>query len=139
MLQNTSQGHKAHANPTCDPGTKYNSTNYKSTTSYDQNIKPGLQLSPTPVNSPHPAYHRHSTLPPHQLIAAPHSLCIIALHALPLHAIPYTPSPSSTPIQSLHGPQTSALAPQTHYPTFPCIVIPPQSHTPHVNTQDGYQ
>ena len=57
----------------------------------------------------------------------------------PLHAIPYTTSPSSTPTQSLHRPQTSALAPQTHYPTFPRIVIQPESHTPHLNTQDGYQ
>ena len=57
----------------------------------------------------------------------------------PLHAIPYTTSPSSIITQSLHPPQTSALAPQTHYPTFPCIVIPPQPHTPHLNTQDGYQ
>ena len=57
----------------------------------------------------------------------------------PLHAIPYTTSPSSTPIQSLNPLQTSALAPQTHNPTFPRIVIPPQSHTPHLNTQDGYQ
>ena len=57
----------------------------------------------------------------------------------PLHAIPYTTSPSSTPTQSLHPLQTSAHAPQTHYPTFPRIVIPLQSHTPYLNTQDGYQ
>ena len=43
-------------------------------------------------------------------------------------------------IQSAH-PQLllNPFTPQTHYPTFPCIVIPPQSHTPHHNTQDGYQ
>ena len=41
--------------------------------------------------------------------------------------------------QCLHPPQTSTLAPQTHYHTFPRITIPPQSHTPHLNTQDGYQ
>ena len=57
----------------------------------------------------------------------------------PLHAIPYTTSLSSTPSQSLHPPQTSAFALQTHYPTFPHIIIPPQSHTLHQNTQDGYQ
>ena len=46
-------------------------------------------------------------------------------------------SPSSTPTQSFHPPRTSALAAQTHYPTFPRIVIPPQSHTPHLNTRMG--
>ena len=51
----------------------------------------------------------------------------------------YTTSSSSTTTQFLHLPETSALAHQTHYPTFPRIVIPPQSHTPHLNTQDGYQ
>ena len=44
----------------------------------------------------------------------------------PLHAIPFTTSSSLTPTQSLHPPLTSALAPQTHYPSFPRIVIPPQ-------------
>ena len=63
MLQNTSQGHKAQANPTCDPGTKCNSPNYKSTTSYDRHTKFGLQPPPTLVNTPHPAYHRHSPCP----------------------------------------------------------------------------
>ena len=57
----------------------------------------------------------------------------------PLHAIPYTTSSSSTPTQSLHPPQTSTLAPQTHYLTFSRIVIQPQSYTPHLNPQDGYQ
>ena len=52
--------------------------------------------------------------------------------------IAYT-SPSSTPTQSFHPPQTSSLTPQTHYPTFPRIVIPPQSHSPHFNTHDWYQ
>ena len=44
----------------------------------------------------------------------------------PLNAINYTTRSSSTHTQSLHSPQTSTLAPQTHYPTFPRIVIPPQ-------------
>ena len=59
----------------------------------------------------------------------------------PLHSIPYATSPSSTPTQSLHSPQTSALAPQTHYPTFPRIVIPPQSHTsiPRMGTSERHK
>ena len=57
----------------------------------------------------------------------------------PFHAIPCTASPSSTATQFLYPPQPSALAPQTYYPTFPRIVIQPQSHTPHLDTQDGYQ
>ena len=148
MLQNTSQGHKAQANPTCDPGTKYNSTSYKSATSYDQNTKSSLQPPPTLVNTRHPAYRRHSLCPPTNSLPHPTRYTIshhpsehrsLYPNPPPLHSIPYATSPSSTPTQSLHPPQTSALAPQTHYPTFPCIVIPPQSHTPHLNTQDGYQ
>ena len=41
--------------------------------------------------------------------------------------------------QPLHPSQTSSLVSQIHYNTFPQIIIPPQSHTPHLNTQDGYQ
>ena len=52
MLQNTSQGHKAQAHPTCYPGTKYNSTNYKSTISYDQNTISGLQPPPPLLTRP---------------------------------------------------------------------------------------
>ena len=148
MLQNTSQGHKAQANPTCVLGTKYNSTNYKSKASYDQNTKSGLQPPPTLVNTPHPAYYRHSPCPSPTHYHTPPATQYLTTHQTtvplypnppPLHYIPYTTSPSSTPTQSLHPPQTSALAPQTHYPTFPRIVIPPQSHTAHYNTQDGYQ
>ena len=33
---------KVQTNPTCDPGSKYNSPNYKSTTRYDRETKSGL-------------------------------------------------------------------------------------------------
>ena len=147
MLQNTSQGHKAQANPACAPGTNSNSANYKSTTSYDQHTKSCLQPSHTLVNTPHPAYHRHSPCPLTNSLPHPTRYAITHHHQTtvplypnppPLHAIPYTSSESSTPTQSLHPNQTSTLAPQTHYHTFPHIVITPQSHTPHLNTmQDG--
>ena len=82
----------------------------------------------------------HYYIPPATQYLSTHQTTVpLYPNAPPLHAIPYTTSPSSTPTQSLHPPQTSALAPQTYYPTFPRIVIPPQSHTPHLNTQDGYQ
>ena len=53
----------AQANPTCDQGNKYSSMNYKSTTSNDQNTKSSLEPRPTLVNTPNPAYHRHSPCP----------------------------------------------------------------------------
>ena len=135
-------GHKEQANPTCDPGTKYNSTNYKSTTSYDQKTKSGLQPLPsqhTTVNHPAPSPTHYHTPPATQYLSTHHTTVPLYPNPPPLHSIPFTTSPSSTPTQSLHPPQTSALAPQTHYPTLPRIIIPPQSHTPHLNTQDGYQ
>ena len=130
------------ANPTCNPGTKYNSTNYKSATSYGQTAKSGLRPPPTQHttathDAPSPT-HYHT--PPTTQYLTTHQATVPLYHnPPPLHAIPYTTSPSSTPTQSLHPPQTSAHAPQTHYPTFPRIVIPPQSHKPQFNTQDGYQ
>ena len=127
----------------------YNSPNYKSTTSYDRHTKSGLQPPPTLVNTPHPTYHRYSlcplikthyhTPPPTQYLTTHQTTVPLYPNPPPLHDIPYTTSSSSTPTQSLHPPQTSALAPQTHYPTFSRIIIPPQSHTPHLNTQDEYQ
>ena len=85
------------------------------------------------------------TQPPHELITTPHPLRNILPHiGLPFHCSPI-PQHSMlsliqpAPTQSLHPPQTSTLAPQRHYPTLPRIVIQPQSHTPHLNTQDGYQ
>ena len=62
MLQNTSQGHKAQESPTCDPGTN-NSTNYKSTTSYDQNTKSGLQPPLLLLTLPTQHTTRHSRCP----------------------------------------------------------------------------
>ena len=140
MLQNTSQGHKAQANTTCDPGTKFYSPNYKS--------KSGLQPPPpliilttqhTTANHPAPSPTHYHTPHPTQYLTTHHTTVPLYPNPPPPHAIPYKTSSSSTPTQSLHPPQTSALAPQTHYTAFPCIIIPPQSHTLHHNTQDGYQ
>ena len=77
---------KAQANPTFDPGTKYNSTNYKSTTSSDQNTKSSLQPPPTLVNTPHPAYHRHS--PCTLTNSLPHPTCYAISH----HPSDYCPT-----------------------------------------------
>ena len=138
MLQNTSQGHKAQANLTCDPGIKYNSPNYKSITSYDRKTKSFLQPPPTqrplltlPTQHTTAAHHAPSpthyhTPPATQYLTTHQTTVPLYPNPPPLHAIPYTTSPSSTPIQCLHPPQTSAPAPQTHYHTFPRIVIPPQ-------------
>ena len=142
--------HKAHANPTFGSGTKYNSPNCKSTTSYDRHTKSGLKPPPTLVNIPQPACHRHPryvapspnhyhTPLPTQYLTTPRTTVPLYPNPPPLHAIPYITSSSSTPTQSVHPPLTSALAPQIYYPSFSRIVIPPQSHAPHLNTQDGYQ
>ena len=149
MLQNTSQGYKAQANPSFDPGSKCNSTNYKSTISYDQNTKSSLQPPPplltlptqhtTTTTHPAPSPTHYHTSPATQYLTTHQTTITLYPNPPPFHAIPYPTSPPSTPTQSLHLPQTSALAPQTHYPTFPSIVIPPQSHTTHLNTQDRYQ
>ena len=119
--------------------------NYKSTPSYYQNTKSGLQ-QPHPCPTQHttaihpaPSPTHYHTPPATQYLTTDQTTVALYHNPPPLHAIHYTTSPSSTPTQSLHPPQTSALAPQTHYPTFPLIVIPPQSHTPHLNTLDGYQ
>ena len=142
MLQNTSEEHKAQANPTFDSGRRY-----ESTTSYDRYTKSFLQPPLTLVNTPHTAGHRHSpspspthyhTPPPTQYLTIPQTTVPLYPNPPPLHAFPYTTSSSSTPTQSLHSPLTSALTPRTHYPSFSPIVIPPQSHTTHLNTQDGY-
>ena len=148
MLQNTSEWHKAQANPTFDSGTKYNSPNYESTTSYDRCTKSGLQPPPPLLTLPtqqatatHPApspTHYH-TPPPMQYLTTPQTTVPLYPNPPPLHAIPYTTSSSSTPTQSFHLPITSALTPQTNYPSFSHIVISPQSHTTHLNTHDGYQ
>ena len=102
---------------------------------------PLLTLHTQYATATHPALsptHYH-TPPPTQYLTTHQTTVPLYPNPPPLHAIPYTPSSSSTPTQSLHPPLTSALAPQTHYPSFDSIVIPPKSHTPHRNTQDGYQ
>ena len=122
--------------------------NYKSTTRYDKNTKPGSQPPPplltlptqhTTATHPAPSPTHYHTPPATQYLTTHQTTFPLYPNPSPLHAIPYTTSPSSTPTQSLHPPETSTLAPQTHYPTFPHIIIPPQSNSPHRNTQDGYQ
>ena len=104
-------------------------------------LAPLLTLTTQHATATHPASslsHYHTPPSTHYLT---NSQITVPLYPNPppLHAIPYTTSSSSTPTQSLHRPLTPALAPQTHYPSFSRIVIPPQSHTPQLNTQDGYQ
>ena len=97
--------------------------------------------TPQHATATHPApspTHYH-TPPPTQYLTTHQTTVPLHSNPPPLNAIPYTTSSSSTLTQSLHPPVTSALTPQSHYPSFPRIVIPPQSHTPHLNTQDGYQ
>ena len=93
-----------------------------------------LPTQHTTANHPAPSPTRYHTPPAMQCLTTHQTTVPLCPNPPPLHAIPYTTSPSSTPTKSLHPPQTSAIAPQTHYPTFPRIVIPPQSHTPHLNT-----
>ena len=102
---------------------------------------PLLTLPTQHATATHPApspTHYHT--PPDMQYLATHQTSV-SLYPNPpsLHAIPYITSSSSAPTQSLHLPQTSALAPRTHYPSVPHIVITPQSHIPQLNTQDGYQ
>ena len=98
-----------------------------------------LPTQHTTATPPAPSLTHYHTPPATQYLTIHQTTIPLIPNPPPLHAIPYTTSRSSTPTQSLHPPQTSALAPQTHYPTFPRIVIPPQSHTPHLNTQDRNQ
>ena len=124
MLQNTSQWHKAQANPTFDSGTKYNSPNYKSTTSYDHYTKPGFQPPPTQhatATHPAPSPTHYHTRTPTQYLTTPQTTIPLYLNPPPLHAIHYAISSSSTRTRSLHPPRTSVLAPQTHYPSFSFI------------------
>ena len=106
------------------------------------NRPPPLLTLPTQhaiATRPAPAQTHYHTTPPTQYPTTLQTTVPLYLNPPPLYAIPYTTSSFSTPTQSLHPPLTSALAPQTHYPSFSPIFIPPQSHTPHLNTQDGYQ
>ena len=137
MLQNTSEGHKAQANPTCDPGTKYNSR----TTNQQQAMIATQNLA---YNHPHPAYHCHSPCPLKNSL--PHPLCNISpLIRIPFHCTlilhhfmlslynqpilnPYS-IPSSSSNFCAHTPNTlSYFSPHCH-PTS----------IPHLNTQDWYQ
>ena len=86
---------------------------------------------------PAPSPTHYHTPPATQYLTTHQTTVPLYPNPPPLHSILYATSPSSTPTQSLHPPQTSALAPQTHYPTFPRIAIPPQSLTPHLKTQEG--
>ena len=127
------------------PSTTPRTTNQQQAMMAIQNLaykcpQPLLTLNTQYTTATHPAQsstHYH-TPPPTQYLTTHQTTVPLYPNHPPLHAIPYTTSSSSTP-QSLHPSLTSALAPQTHYASFPCIIIPPQSHTPHLNTQDGYQ
>ena len=135
MLQNTSQGTRHKQTP---PSTQVPSTTPRTTGQQQAMIatqKNWLTTSPTLVNTPHTSCHRHSSCPsqthyhtplPTQYLTAHLTTIPLYPNPPPLHAIPYTTSSSSTPAQSLHPPLTSTLAPQTHYLSFPRIVIPPQ-------------
>ena len=150
VLQNTSQRHNLRCKQT-PPATQDPSTTPRTTNQQQDMIsKRNLAYNEPPLLLPLPTQHttathpalsstHYHTLPAMQYLTTHQTTVPLYPNPPPLHAIPYTTSPSSTPTQSLHPPQISALAPQTHYPTFPRIVIPPQFHTPHLNTQDGYQ
>ena len=98
-----------------------------------------LPTQHTTATHPAPSPTLYHTPPPWQYLTTHQTTVPLYPNPPPLHAIPYTTSSLSTPTQSLNPPQTSALAPLTHYPTFPRIVIPPHFHTPLLNTEDGYQ
>ena len=98
-----------------------------------------LPTQHTTATHPDPSPTHYHTPPATQYLTTHQTTVPLYPNPPPLHAIPYPTSLPSTATQSLHPPQTSALAPQTHYPTFSSIVIPPQSHSPHLNTQNGYQ
>ena len=143
MLQNTTHGHKAQANPTYDPGTKYNSTNYKSTTSYDQNTKSGLQPLPTLVNTPHPAYHRHSPCP--LINSLPHSTSYAISHHPSDYrsSVPYSPTTPFYPLynQLILNPFIILKHLHSHHKHIIIHCPASSSHLnptpPHLNTQDG--
>ena len=124
------------------PGTKYNSTNYKSTTSYDQNTKPGLQPPPTLVNTPHPAYYRHSPCPPHQLITTLHTLCNISPPIrLPFHCTLIPHHSMLSLIQPAHpqpllNPFVLLKHPHSHHKHIILLFPASSSHlnpTPHIS------
>ena len=132
MLQNTSEGHKAQANPTCDPGTKYNSR----TTNQQQAMIATQNLA---YNYPPPSIPLPLTLPPQKLITTPHPLCNISpLIRIPFHCTlilhhpmlslynqpilnPYL-IPSSSSNFCTHTPNTSSyFSPHCHPTSIPRI------------------
>ena len=127
---------------TQEPTTTHRTTNQQQAMIATQNLAynrppPLLTLLTEHTTAPTPTHYH--TSPATQYLTTHQTTVPLYPNPPPLHAIPLTTSPSSTPTQSLHTPQTSALAPQTHYPIFLHIVTQPQSFTPHLNTQDGYQ
>ena len=78
-----------------------------------------LPTQHTTATYPAPSPTNYHTLPPLQYLTTHQTTVPLYPNPPSLHAIAYTISSSTTPTQSLHPPQTSALAPQTHYPTFP--------------------
>ena len=131
---------------TQEPSTTSRTTNQQQAMIKSQNLAynrppPLLTLPTQHTTTTHsaPSPTHYHTPPVTQYLTTHQTTVPLYRNPPPLHAIPYTTSPSSTPAQSLHPPQASALTPQTHYPTFHRIVIPPQSHTPHLNTLDAYQ
>ena len=144
MLQNTSQGHKEQANPSCDPGTKYNSPNYNATTSYDRQTKSGW-IAPHPCLTLPKQHTTPLTLPPHQLITTPHPLRKISpLIRLPFHCtLPTTPCYPlyNRPILNPYSIPSSSLNICTRTPNT-LSYFSPHSHPTsikYLNTQDGYQ
>ena len=146
VLPNTSQGHKVQANPTFDIGTKYNSPNYKSTTSYDCHTKNGLQLPPPLLTLPtqhasatHPApspthYHTqtpmqylttHETTVPLYCTLIPNTQCYPLYNQLILNSYSI---PSSASHICTCTPNILSFSRHCH-PTS----------IPHLNTQNGYQ
>ena len=111
-----------------------------------------LATPPNLVNTPHP---QHTTAT-HPAPSPTHYHTPTAMQYLTTHqtTVPLYPNPHHSllfliqpanlqpllnPFSLLKHPKTSALVPQIHYHTFPHIVIAPQSHNPHLNTQDEYQ
>ena len=121
------------------PSTTPRTTNQQQAMIATQNLAynrppPLLTLPTQHATATHPApspTHYH-TPPPTKYLNTHRTTVPLYPNPPPLHDIPYTTSSSSTPNQSLHPRLTSALAPKTHYPSFP----PSSSHlnpTPHTS------
>ena len=101
-----------------------------------------LQTQHDTATHPAPSPTHYHTSTPTQYLTTPQTTVPLYVNLLPLHAIPYATSSSSTPTQSLHPPQTSALAPQTHYPSFsPNPHLNPTPHTsmPRMGTSEQHK